>query len=226
MAKSLLIIEDDQDLREYLQETLLDKGYAVQSVNDGVKALNLLKRLQPDLIILDLGLPNISGETVCQEVRKKYPQLPVIILTARDSTDDVVRGLNLGADDYITKPFETEVFLARIKARLRNINNHPTVMKISDLEYDTKSLEVHRNGRLIKLTPQELKLLEYLMSNKGQVLTREMILNRIWSSSPDIETRVVDVYIGYLRRKIDLESKIKLLHSIRGFGYMIKDANA
>src|SRR6266852_4689434 len=119
MASSVLIVEDDTGLQKYLKELLLDNGYAVQSANDGIVALNSIEKLEPDLVVLDLGLPNMTGEAVCLEIRKKHPDLPVIILTAKDSVSDIVHGLNLGADDYMTKPFNADEFMARIKARLR-----------------------------------------------------------------------------------------------------------
>lgn len=222
MIHNILVVEDDEGLQTYLKELLLDNGYSVKIAGDGIKALNILSKTQPDLLVLDLNLPNISGEEVCREVRKKYPDLPVLILTAKDTTADIVRGLDLGADDYMTKPFEAEEFLARIKVRLRKPNTKDSKLKVADLELDPKTLEVKRDGKLIELTPQEFKLLEYLMHNQGRILTRDMILNRIWLYSPDIETRVVDVYMGYLRKKIDNGRKKKLLHSARGFGYMIK----
>ncbi len=223
MANTILIVEDDNGLQKYLKELFLDNGYGVQTAADGVAALNSIAKLEPDLVVLDLGLPNMSGESVCLEIRKKYPQLPVIILTAKDSVADIVNGLNLGADDYMTKPFIADELLARVKARLRSKGDNDSKLKVGDLELDNKTLEVKRNGKLIQLTPQEFKLLQYLMSNKGRILTREMILNRVWLYSPDIETRVVDVYMGYLRKKIDSEAKKALFHSVRGFGYMIKD---
>lgn len=223
MTQSILVVEDDKGLQKYLRELLLDNGFAVQIAGDGIVALDFLQKTQPDLVVLDLGLPNMSGETVCLEIRKKYRDLPVIILTARDSISDIVQGLNLGADDYITKPFVADEFLARIKARLRRQGNADVVLKVADLELNNKTLEVKREGKLIQLTPQEFKLLQYLMNNKGRILTREMILNRIWLYSSDVETRVVDVYMGYLRKKIDNGSPKKLLHSIRGFGYVIKE---
>ena len=157
------------------------------------------------------------------EVRKNYPELPVLILTAKDSVRDIVHGLNLGADDYMTKPFVGEELLARVQARLRDRGTGSTLLKVADLELDTHTLEVKRAGKLIKLTPQEFKLLQYLMNNKGRILTRDMILNRIWPSSFEIETRVVDVYMGYLRKKIDQDHNKKLLQSARGFGYTIKE---
>lgn len=223
MTNTILIVEDDNGLQKYLKELLLDNSYSVQSASDGIQALNTISKTEPDLVILDLGLPNMGGEAVCMEIRKKYPDLPVIILTAKDSVSDIVQGLNLGADDYITKPFVADELLARIKARLRTTGSQDTKLKVGDLELDNKSLEVKRKDKLIQLTPQEFKLLQYLMSNKGRILTREMILNRVWLYSPDIETRVVDVYMGYLRKKVDNGTDHKLLRSIRGFGYMIKE---
>jgi len=222
MVSKILIVEDDIGLQKYLKELLLDNGYLPQIASDGISALNLISKLLPDLVILDLGLPNMSGESVCQEIRKKHPELPVIILTARDSVSDIVQGLNLGADDYMTKPFVADELLARVKARLRRSGEIDSKLRIADLELDSKNFEVKRGEKNIKLTPQEFKLLEYLMYNKGRVLTRDMILNRVWLYSQDIETRVVDVYMGYLRKKIDGKYVKKLLHSIRGFGYMIK----
>lgn len=223
MISSVLVVEDDNGLQQYLKELFLENGYSVQAAGDGVSALNFLKKSEPDLIILDLGLPNMSGEAVCLEIRKHYPELPVIILTARDSVSDVVKGLNMGADDYMTKPFVADELLARVKARLRHYNGGDTRLKVGDLELDNRTLEVKRAGMPLQLTPQEFKLLQYLMSNQGRILTREMILNRVWLYSPEIETRVVDVYMGYLRKKIDAEYPKKLLHSVRGFGYMIKE---
>jgi two-component system, OmpR family, response regulator ArlR len=223
MIYNVLVVEDDRGLQKYLKELLLDNGYAVKTAADGVTALNMIKKSQPDLIILDLGLPDMRGENVCTEIRKNYPELKIIILTAKDSISDIVQGLNLGADDYMTKPFVAEEFLARVKARLRSQQEANAKLKVGDLELDDKTLEVKRKGILIKLTPQEFKLLHYLMSNQGRIVTRDMILNRLWPSSFEIETRVVDVYMGYLRKKIDNSYKNKLLHSVRGFGYMIKD---
>lgn len=223
MLNTILIVEDDIGLQKYLKELLLDNGYSVQAALDGVIALNMIKKSQPDLVILDLNLPNMTGEAVCQEIRKKYPELRVIILTAKDTTSDIIKGLDLGADDYMTKPFVADELLARIKARLRFRDGDDSKLTIADLELDGKTLEVKRQDRKIQLTPKEFKLLEYLMRNKGRILTREMILNRIWLYSPEIETRVVDVYMGYLRKKIDSNFKKKLIHSVRGFGYTIKD---
>lgn len=223
MVNKILIVEDDNDLLNFLKELLIDNGYSIHTASDGAIALKLAKQLEPDLVILDLGLPNITGETVCSEIKKRFPSLPVIILTGKDSPTDIVSGLNLGADDYVSKPFEAQVLLARIKARLRNGQDNNTVLKINDLELNNKTLEVKRGNKKIDLTPKEFHLLAYLMSNKGRILTREMILTRIWLYAPEIETRVVDVYMGYLRKKVDVGFDKPLLHSVRGFGYVIKD---
>lgn len=217
----VLVVEDEKDLSDYLKDLFLENGYSVQTVHRGVAALKIAKESCPDLVILDLGLPDISGESVCEELKKQYAYLPIIILTAKDTTQEIVHGLGLGADDYITKPFVGEELLARVKARLRRYTQDK--IKIADLTLDTESLEVRRGNKIISLSPKEFRLLEYLIMNKGRVMTREMILNRIWSYSPDIETRVVDVYVGYLRKKIDYGFTKKLIHSIRGFGYVIKE---
>jgi DNA-binding response OmpR family regulator len=223
MVKRLLVVEDDTDIREFLKEILIEEGYTVQTSEDGIEALAQVKKSEPDLVILDLGLPKMSGESVCLELKKRHPKLPIIILTGRDTTPDIIKGLNLGADDYVTKPFVADELLARVKARLRIFNHDEEKLVVSNLELNPRSFEVKRGGKIIALTPQEFKLLQYLMINKGQVLTRDMILNRIWPNSPDVETRVVDVYVGYLRKKIDQGSSNKLIHSVRGFGYCVRE---
>lgn len=223
MLASIVVIEDDLDLQKYLKQVLTNNDFTVKSAMNGATGLESVKKVNPDLVLLDLTLPDIDGEAVCREIRKTHPQLPIIMLTGKSETADKVSGLSSGADDYVTKPFDIDELLARIKTRLRVGGSENAVIKIADLEMDTDRIEVRRGGKVITLTPQEFKLLEYLMINKGKVLTREMILNRIWLFSPDIETRVVDVYMGYLRKKIDSGHKRPLLHSIRGFGYTIKD---
>lgn len=224
MASSILVVEDDREIQRYLKELLLDNGYAVHTAQDGIAALEFIKKTLPDLLIMDVGLPSMTGDAVVTEVRKKHKDLPIILLTANDSINDIVQGFEIGADDYITKPFVADELLARVKARLKKSTEPDAMLKIADLELDSKAMQVKRGGKQIQLTPQEFKLLQYLMSNKSRILTREMILSRIWLYSTDVETRVVDVYMGYLRKKIDTGYKHKLLHSVRGFGYMIKDA--
>lgn len=223
MNNTILIIEDTTELRDYLTNVLADQGYKVLSAEEGTAALKLFEKVSPDLVILDLGLPTISGETVCKQIKNISPQTQILVLTAKHTVSDIANTLNLGADDYMAKPFEVDELLARVKARLRTSSHTERVLKADDLVLDTEKVEVIRGSKPIQLTPLEFKLLEYLLANKGRVLTRDMILARVWATSPDIETRVVDVYMGYLRKKIDKGFKQPILHSIRGFGYMVKE---
>lgn len=217
-----MIIEDDQDVRGLIEKVLLDDGYSVASAPDGIAGLAAIEKKRPDLALVDLTLPKLSGESVVSELRKKRPDLPVIILTAKNNAEDIVRGFNLGADDYVTKPFEIDILMARIKARLKEKNNGQEI-KVDDLKLDPETFEVKRTDKLISLSKKEFQLLEYLMANRGRVLTRDMILQRIWLTSDYIEPRVVDVYIGYLRKKIDSGHSKKLIRTMRGFGYTMRD---
>lgn len=223
MIHTILVVEDDKDFQLYLKDILVKNGYTVQTVSKGVDAIQKVDKVEPNLVILDLNLPDMSGEGVCMEIRKEHPTVPIIMLTSKSAISEKVQGLSIGADDYITKPFIPDEFVARVKARLRQNADKDSKIQVHDLEMDLKKIEVYRAGKPITLTPQEFKLLEYLMRNKNVVLSREMILNRIWSYSLDVETRVVDVYMGYLRKKIDKGYKKKLIHSVRGFGYTIRD---
>lgn len=222
MLKTILVVEDEKDIRESLKKSLKENNYVVEVAADGAEALAIVEEKTPDLVILDLGLPKISGESVLQEIKKNYPAMPIIILSAKSTSSDIITGFNLGADNYVPKPFVIEELLARIKARFNAMGEGRFKLEVADLELNNDTKEVKRGGKFISLTPKEFELLHYLMSNTGRVLSREAILNKVWLYSPDIESRVVDVYIGYLRRKIDYRQKKKLIHSIRGFGYSIK----
>lgn len=225
VVPTIVVVEDEPSLLEYLQDILVNQRFTVHPVSKGTQALTLIEQVSPNLVLLDLSLPDISGETVCAEVKKLFPRMPIIILTAKDDTKDIVAGLGLGADDYITKPFKTEELLARIQARLRDPSADP-VLRIGDLEMNTETFEVKRADKLIPLTQTEYTLLHYLLTNKNRVLTRDMILSSVWSYTPDVESRVVDVYIGYLRKKIDKGYPYKIIHSMRGFGYSLRDDSA
>jgi len=222
MNKNILVVEDDNSIRNYLKELLSDRGYVVTQASSGIKALELLEKSQIDLALLDLTLPDISGETICQECRKRFPEVKIIILTAKEGVQNIVHGLQMGADDYITKPFTIEELLARIQARLRSAETQAEIIKIKDLEINSQIYTVTKKGKQIDLTPQEFKLLHFLAINKNKVMTRDIILSKIWFFSPEVDTRVVDVYIGYLRKKIELPSEQKIITSVRGFGYMLK----
>jgi two-component system, OmpR family, response regulator len=223
MSPTIIVIEDDKEIQQYIAKVLNDHGYTVYPATTASEGMKLVGEISPDLVLLDLDLPDVRGETVCKELKEDYPELKIIMLTGMARPEDMARGLDLGADDYIPKPFSADVLLARVKARLREVANGDKVLKVGDLSLDPKTHQVRRGEKPIDLSPQEFKLLHYFMHNPNQVLTREMILSRIWGMSPDVETRVVDVYVGYLRRKIDKTASNKLLHSVRGFGYMLKD---
>lgn len=223
MSDTVLIVEDEAEMRDYLQELCIDQGYTVHTADSGLQARKLFEKVVPDVILLDLNLPDIPGQTLCEEVKQTYPEVVVIMVTAKDTPQELAKGLNLGADDYIAKPFDPQELIARLAARTRPSGTvDQQQLHIADLVLDTKTHQVTRHDKPIDLTPQEFKLLEYLMSNPDMVLSREMILSRIWGTAADVETRVVDVYIGYLRKKIDRNFKPKLIQSVRGFGYMLK----
>lgn len=222
MSKTILLIEDDNDLRDLIKDILSGERYSVYTAENGSKGKKLFKKTNPDLVILDLKLPDISGESIREQIKKTSPEKPIIILTAKDSPSEIAKNLNAGADDYITKPFATEELLARIRARLRENDDTP-ILKAKDLILDGEKIKVQRDGKNIDLTQTEFKLLKFLLENKNKVLTRNIILSHVWETTPDIQTRVVDVYIGYLRKKIDKKGKEKLIRSKRGFGYYIKD---
>jgi DNA-binding response OmpR family regulator len=223
MRALIFVVEDDKDSQGLLKDLLLKHEFLVQTFEKGSQLIKALEKNKPDLVILDLVLPDIDGESLCIEIRKTFPDLPIIILTSKSTIAEKVQGLNLGADDYVTKPFNSDELLARIKTRLRRTSSGIKTLKIADLEMDLEKIEVRRGGKNIQLTPQEFKLLKYLIENKGVVLSRDMILNRIWDYSLEVESRVVDVYMGYLRKKVDQNTPKKLIQSIRGFGYTIKD---
>ncbi len=223
MQTSILLIEDSEEIHSFIRDLLTKNNYVVTSARDGAKGLELFRKSPPDLVLLDLGLPGLSGETVCVEIKKDYPEIPIIILSAKSQTSDVLNGFKLGAQDYMPKPFVGEELLARIKARLGTPEQTNYILSVADLQMNTRTFTVIRANTSIELTQKEFELLEYLMVNKGRVLTRDMILNRVWLYSPHIESRVVDVYIGYLRKKIDESHEKKLIESRRGFGYSIRD---
>lgn len=218
----ILVVEDDQAILSVIKDILIENNYVTEEAADGIAAIESVKKQAPDLLILDLGLPKLTGESVLIEVKKLFPNLPVIVLTAKNHTSDVVKGFELGADDYISKPFELDELLARIRLKLRSDKDLKLV--IDGLVLDSEKVYVERDGKEIKLSPHEFKLLQYLMLNQDKVLSRDMILNRIWQYSFDVDTRVVDVYVGYLRKKIDAGHKKKLISSVRGFGYVIKSS--
>ena len=215
-----LIAEDDAPLATFVAKAFKSEHHLTDVAANGEDALLLLQKQKYDLLILDLNLPVIDGEQVLARVRASDPDLPILSLTATDAVAERVACLDAGADDYLTKPFSFSELSARVRAVLRR-KNRPgqAIIKVADLELDYMQRTVHRGGRLIDLTPKEFGLLEYFMRNPGQQITRNMIIEHVWKLSPDTMTNVVDVYVNYLRKKIDEGAPVKLIRTVRGVGY-------
>ncbi|MDQ0972950.1 two-component system OmpR family response regulator [Neobacillus niacini] len=230
---SILVVEDEEKIARVLELELEYEGYKVTKVIDGLEALEAYRTGSWDLILLDVMLPGLSGIELLRRIRKNDLHTPVILLTAKSSVEDKVSGLDLGANDYITKPFEIEELLARIRAALRikraeeeqPEDENDNLLRFADLSINQKSREVIRgDGESIDLTPREYDLLVYLMVNKRQVLSRDQILEAVWGYDFFGDTNVVDVYIRYVRKKIDLPHQPSLIHTVRGVGYVMKDS--
>ena len=221
----VLLVEDDQRIVDFVQRGLKAEGYAVEVARNGQEAIALGSVGQFQIIILDLGLPDINGRDVCEHLRNAGVGTPILMLTARDTVQDKVTGLRSGADDYMTKPFAFEELLARIEVLMRRRNGEikpeTKEFQVADLVLNMETHEVRRGETLIELTPKEFSLLECFMRMPGKVLSRTRILEQVWGYSADPLTNVVDVYIRQLRRKIDDDYAIKLLKTVRGFGYKL-----
>ncbi|HEY8202510.1 MAG TPA: response regulator transcription factor [Actinomycetota bacterium] len=221
----LLVAEDDRKVASFIRQGLGEEGYAVEVAPDGAAALDLILGGPPfDLVILDVLLPRRDGFAVLRTLREHRIETPVLFLTARDTIPDRVAGLDLGADDYLTKPFAFDELLARVRALLRRgQGRHLPLLKVADLTLDPATREVTRGDRKIGLTVREYALLEYLMRHAGRVQTRPMLAEHVWGLDFDPESNVVDVYVGYIRRKIDGPGERRLIHTIRGAGYVLRD---
>jgi len=219
----ILLVEDDRKVASFVKKGLSEEGHAVDVAGDGESGLAMgLDRLH-DCIVLDVMLPKLSGLQLLRELRQAGIRTPILLLTARDSLEDKVRGLDAGADDYLTKPFAFAELLARVRALLRRAGDaHPPVLAVADLALDPAARTVTRGGEAIPLTNREFTLLEYFMRNPGRVLTRTMIAEKVWDYSFDSETNVIDVYVNYLRKKIDAGREPKLLQTVRGVGYVLR----
>lgn len=218
----VLVVEDDPVIGSEIRAALEREGYTVEQAFDGVEALELQIMTEPQLIVLDIMLPKMDGWAVCERLRQKRVRTPILMLTARDSVDDRVRGLEGGADDYLSKPFDVRELLARLKALARRDKIHRTgKIQIADLEVDSQSRTVKRAGRDIHLTPREYSLLEALARNEGRTLTREIILEQVWNNEERLEN-TVNFHVTSLRKKVDAEFEPKLIRTVHGFGYMLK----
>ena len=224
----ILVVEDSPEVREVLRRVLGGAGFAIETAADGDSGLSMALDGQPDLVVLDVGLPGRSGFDVAQELRRRGFRSPVLILTARDTPTDKIIGLDAGADDYLAKPFDTGELVARVKALLRRsaMRADETRLRVGDLTLDPLTRSVRRADREIALTQKEYALLEYLMRNAERAMTRQQITEAVWKQPFDPTTNIVDVYINYLRRKIDVDPEPALLHTVRGIGYVLRKPDA
>jgi len=221
-ATRVLVVEDEPKLAGFLQKGLSDHGFAVDVAPSGERALELARQATYDLVILDVVLPGASGFDVCAQLRTSSLDLPILMLSARGMVDDRVRGLNAGADDYLTKPFAFAELEARVRALLRRPKPaHVLSLTVDDLVLDPVARTVHRGARRIDLSPKEFALLHYLMRHQGEVLTRQMIAEHVWGFTWDRLTNVIDVYINHLRRKVEVPNAPRLIFAVRGVGYRL-----
>ena len=223
MAQHILVIEDDIRIADFLRRGLTYEGFRVSVAGDGIAALAMARDDPPDLVLLDWMLPGLDGLEVCKRLRAAGP-VPIIMLTAKESVPDRVTGLNAGADDYMVKPFAFDELLARIRVQLRR--NQPSVVEVlrfADLIMDTATREVTRGGRKLELTTKEHDLLELFLWHPRQVLTREVIYDRIWGYDFGGESNIIEVYMRYLRQKLEISEESRLLHTVRGMGYVLRE---
>jgi DNA-binding response OmpR family regulator len=222
----LLLVEDEKKLSDLVARALRAERYAVDVADDGQRGWELADSYDYDLIVLDLMLPALSGEEVLRRIRRKNQQVPILILTARDATEDKVHNFEAGADDYLTKPFAFAELIMRVKALLRRGPvTRASVLRVADLEVDRFSRQVRRGGRRIELTSKEYALLEYLAANPGRVFSRTMIIEHVWDQSFEGLTNIVDVYVRHLRSKVDDPFPVKLIRTVRGVGYGLGESS-
>ena len=229
----LLVVDDEQAVRESLRRSLRFNGYEVLTANDGLEAVEMVRAENPELLILDVMMPNMDGLEVCRTLRSEGWDRPILVLTARDGVSDRVAGLDAGADDYLPKPFALEELLARVRSLVRRASadsiaaEAPVESRLSfeDLELDADTREVSRGGRAISLTRTEFALLQLLMENPRKVLSRSKILEEVWGYDFPTSGNALEVYIGYLRKKTEGESYARLIHTVRGVGYVLRESN-
>jgi DNA-binding response OmpR family regulator len=219
----VLVVEDDQEIAQVLQRALRLEGYEVKLAGDGIAALDDVHAFLPDILVLDLGLPRMDGIDVARRLRKDEDDTPILMLTARDALDARVEGLDVGADDYLVKPFERQELLARLRALLRRRPPRGMApLRVGDLTLNPDTHEVHRGERSIELTQREFELLEYLMRNERLVISRQKLLDEVWGYDPFSITNTIEVFVSNLRRKLEAGGEPRLLHTVRGAGYVLR----
>jgi DNA-binding response OmpR family regulator len=224
MAAHILLIEDEVKLARFVELELVSEGYQVSVANDGLTGLTLARESSPDLFILDWLLPGMTGVEICRRLRSTGNNAPVIFLTAKDEIGDRIQGLDAGADDYVVKPFSIEELLARVRAHLRRTQEtNADQLQFNDLVLNRKTREVFRGGRAIELTAKEFDLLEYLITNPRQVLTRDQILEKVWGYDFMGDSNIIEVYVRYLRLKLEEKQEKRLIHTVRSVGYVLRE---
>ena len=225
MAERILVIEDDRRIRDLLRRGLIFEAYQVDTAEDGETGLRIARERTPDAVILDVMLPGLDGLEVCRRLRSAS-NVPILMLTARDTVPDRITGLDAGADDYMVKPFAFDELLARLRALFRRhkMENAPDVYRYADLELNPRTRQVFRDGQLVELTAKEFDLLELFMRHAGQVLTREMIYEHIWDYDFGGESNIIEVYVRYLRTKLESTGKPRLIQTVRGVGYALRES--
>jgi two-component system OmpR family response regulator len=223
----VLVVDDESSLTDLLQMALKYEGWEVKTAAEGVKAVALAREFRPDAVVLDVMLPDIDGLQVLQRMRSDGSDVPILFLTAKDSLDDRIAGLTVGGDDYVTKPFSLEEVVARLRSLIRRSTltadaNESPIIRVGDLQLDEDSHEVRRGDHAVDLTATEFELLRYLMRNPRRVLSKSQILDRVWDYDFGGKSSVVEIYISYLRKKVDLDGFVPMIHTVRGAGYMLK----
>ena len=224
MNHRVLVVEDEEKLARFMELELKYEGYDVSVAKDGMAGLTQAREFPPDLLLLDWMLPGMSGLDVCRRLRETGSKIPIILITAKDDIADRVAGLDAGADDYIVKPFNLDELLARVRVQLRRTQeDNDDSLQFADLRFNRSTREIFRGDRLIELTAKEFELLDYLLSHARQVLTREQILERVWGYDFMGDSNIIEVYIRYLRLKLEAEGEPRLIQTVRGVGYVLRD---
>ncbi|MCC5668843.1 response regulator transcription factor [Nostoc sp. CHAB 5784] len=224
MAANILLVEDEVKLARFVELELSSEGYNINVAHDGIAGLTLARELSPDLVILDWMLPGLSGLEICRRLRATGISIPVILLTAKDEVNDRVAGLDAGADDYVVKPFSIEELLARIRAHLRRTQEtDQDIFQFEDLSLNHRTRQVYRGKRAIELTAKEFDLLEYILSHPRQVFTKDQILQKVWGYDFMGNSNIIEVYIRYLRLKLEENNEKRLIHTVRGVGYVLRE---